>query len=101
MFTYFLSVSDAEPDRAVAVLKSLGPKETTMGMTAAERLINRGRAEGEARGRAEALLRLLRVRFPEQVDAPLEARVRAADIPTLDRWTERAALAPALQPIFD
>lgn len=100
LFNYFISVSDADPREAVEVLSALGPKETRMGMTAAERLINEGRAEGEARGRAETLLRQLRLKFPEAVSVDVEARVRNASTAELDVWTDRILFAETLDGVI-
>ena len=69
-------------------------------MTGAERLIAQGRAEGEARGEANALLKQLRAKFPGEVDATLEARVRAADASTLSAWLERVLFADDLAGVF-
>ena len=66
-------------------------------MTTAERL----RAEGEARGKADALLKLLRAKFPHAVDATVESRVQAASLATLDNWFERGLSADDLGVVFE
>lgn len=65
-------------------------------VTGADRLI----AKGEAKGEAKALLLLLRARFPEEVSARVERRVRAGSVEQLDRWLERAVVAEAFSEIF-
>ncbi len=47
-----------------------------------------GREEGEAKGKAETLLRQLQRRF-SKLDESLTARVRAAGVLDLDRWLDR------------
>jgi hypothetical protein len=64
-------------------------------MTGAEMLI----AEGEAKGRANALLKLLNAKFGAVPDA-LVARVQTASIEDLDLWFDRALVAEALDAVF-
>ena len=54
-------------------------------------------AEGEAKGKADSLLRVLRARFGS-LPTELETAIRAAsDLNVLDRWTDAAATAATLQ----
>jgi hypothetical protein len=73
-------------------------------MTTAERLIEQGRAEGEAKGRAEGqaqgraegLRKLLQLRFgelPAALSARIDAAVEHGDTEALDRWVERVLSA--------
>jgi hypothetical protein len=60
-----------------------------------------GRAEGEARGRAAALLALLRARgleVPEQVQARIQS---CHDIAVLDGWIERAVTAACVDEVME
>jgi hypothetical protein len=58
--------------------------------------INEGRVEGEIKGKAEALLRVLGRRFPP-VPQDLESKVRlATDSGQLDRWLDAAVTAVSL-----
>ena len=60
----------------------------------------KGRAEGEARGRAEGVLRVLAARGLEVSDE-LSARILACtDLHTLDRWITRAAVEKSVSEIF-
>ena len=72
-------------------------------MSMAERLIERGRVEGEARGaakgKAEMLLKLLPLRFPRVPDDVAE-RIRAADSETLDRWADGVSTATSLDELL-
>jgi hypothetical protein len=64
-------------------------------MTTAEML----RTEGEARGRTEALVQVLTVKFgtlPEDVPA----KVRAASSRQVQEWTARAVIAEKLDEVF-
>lgn len=55
-------------------------------------------AQGEAKGRAEFLLRLLERRFGPSVPNDLVAQIqRTADIEQLRRWFEAAFHAPSLE----
>ncbi len=67
----------------------------------AKHYIGKGLAEGEARGEANALLRVLMARG-FIVDAAIEARVRSCtDLAALERWVTRAVTAPSLAEVFD
>ena len=68
-------------------------------MTTAEKLRAEGRAEGELKGRAEVLLDLLAMKFP-QVPAAIRETVRGASMPQLDLWTQRILSATTLAEIF-
>jgi len=58
------------------------------------------RDEGRREGEAEVLLRQLQVRFGP-LPADVTARVTAADMVTLLRWSERVLSAPTLDTVFD
>ena len=60
-------------------------------------MIAKGRAEGEAK----ALLKQLRAKFPGEVGATVEARVRAVDASTLSTWLERVLFASDLAEVFE
>jgi hypothetical protein len=57
-------------------------------------------AEGEAKGKAEALLCLLAERFGA-VAPSWQKRIRAARLVTLERWFKRAIVAPDLPSVFN
>ena len=61
---------------------------------------DKGKAEGEARGEAKILTRLLERRFGA-VPADLCQRIFAADVAAIETWVERAFEAPDLQSVFD
>ncbi|HUY31422.1 MAG TPA: hypothetical protein VMV69_01475 [Pirellulales bacterium] len=67
-------------------------------VTSFERLgFKRGEAEGEAKGKADALLHVLERRFARGVSTDLEAFIRAAtDLERLDRWLDLAFEAGSL-----
>lgn len=92
---YILHVNETPlEDLHMALERNLQRPEETIMSTA-----TRIQQEGEARGRAETLLRLLGRRFG--VIAPeLTARVRAASIDDLDRWTDRVLDAATLEAVF-
>ena len=57
-------------------------------------------AEGKAEGKAEALVCLLAKRFGE-VGPSWEGRIRRAELVTVERWFERAIVAPDLPSVFE
>jgi len=63
-----------------------------------------GKAEGEAKGKlagkAEALITLLAGRFGE-VAPSWQDQIRGAELATLERWFERAIVAPDLPSVFN
>lgn len=56
-------------------------------------------AEGEARGRAETLLKLIALRFGP-LDPRLELRVREGSESEINRWTDRFLVAASLADLF-
>ena len=58
-----------------------------------------GFIQGEAKGKAEALARLLTRRFGA-LPATVRQRVFAADVDVLDRWLDAAIDAPTLEAVF-
>lgn len=75
--------------------------------TMAEALINKGlqkglqegRQEGRQEGHAELFIRLLRRKFP-QVAAARVALAEAADIATIDRWSDQLLTAATVDEVF-
>ncbi|NEE03282.1 hypothetical protein [Phytoactinopolyspora halotolerans] len=62
---------------------------------------DRGLAEGEAKGEARTLLRVLAARG---ISVPEDIRVRiteCTDLDQLDAWTDRAATATSIDDIFE
>jgi hypothetical protein len=54
------------------------------------------RAEGRQEGRQEMLLRVLRMRFGDAVDAHVEQRVATASVQQIETWSSRLLSAPTL-----
>lgn len=79
--------------------RELGPEAEVALVTLAERLRKEGEARGETRGKAEALLRLLRSRFGS-VPAGIGDRLKEAAVPELDRWLDRVLDAGTLDDVF-
>ena len=69
-----------------------------MSVMAQER--ERGRIEGEARGKAETMLRLLERRF-HTVPESYRAQVLAADAEQLDTWIDAVLDADTIGDVFD
>jgi hypothetical protein len=83
--------------------RELGPKAEEAYVTAAQKLteeaLAKGRAEGEARGRAEVVLRQLTLRFGP-LPADVAERVRGADVSLLDDYAERLLTAQSLEDVL-
>jgi len=60
----------------------------------------KGKAEGETKGKAEALITLLAGRFGE-VAPTWRNQIQGAELATLERWFERAIVAPDLPSVFN
>lgn len=65
-------------------------------MTAGQRLIERGRQQG-IQG---VLLRLLRQRFGDAVNAQVEQRIAAASLEQVEAWTGRVLSATTLTEVI-
>lgn len=104
---YILLVNDhVEPEALQAFLDHAGsPEAKDIVMTAGERLIQQGRHEGRQEGQQEGeralLLRLLRKRFANAVDAAVEQRVAAASSAQLEVWGDRVLSAATLAELFE
>jgi hypothetical protein len=98
---YLFKVSDPEPSAIKALLESkVGEQAVEAFMTYAERLIQQGRAEGEAKGRAETLRKQMTLKFGP-LSSEMEKRISSAAISDLDRWSERVLSAQRIEEIFN
>jgi predicted transposase/invertase (TIGR01784 family) len=99
---YILLVNDhVEPEALQAFLERVaGPEAKDTVMTAGERLIQqgeeRGLQKGIRQGERALLLRLLRMRFGNQVDDATERRLEAASAEQIAVWAERVLSAATL-----
>jgi predicted transposase YdaD len=84
--------------------RAAGAEAKDIVMTAGERLIQQGRQEGIQQGRQEGerevLLRQLRARFGNQVDASIERHVEAASGEQIGIWLVRVLSAATLAEIM-
>ena len=64
-----------------------------------EQGIERGIEQGIPRGVREALRKQLRLKFPTASEAAL-ARLDEADLPTLEKWSERVLWATSIEDVF-
>ncbi len=60
----------------------------------------KGEAAGELKGRAETVLKLLRLKFDAEVTPQIEAQVRGANLEQLERYTERVLSENTLEGIL-
>jgi hypothetical protein len=90
-----VSITDVQERLA----RVLGPRASEVVMSTAQRLIEQGRAEGEARGARRVLGLQLRSRFGV-LDPQTEKRLEAASVEELERWAERVVDARTLADVF-
>lgn len=98
---YVLMVHPEEPETVLEQLDAaMGDEKVKEAlMTAGERLIQRGEARGERQGELRLVRKLLTLRFGPLTDAA-NARLEAADVPTLETWGERVLTAASLDEVF-
>jgi len=91
---YILEVNDhVERETLQALIeREIGPEAKGAIVTAGQQIREEGRREGEC----AVLLRLLRRRFGDAVNADVEQRLAAASIEQIDTWTERVLSAATL-----
>lgn len=100
LLEYVFWVADVSLERLrVLLAERVDPPAEEIMMTTAERLIARGRAEGEQRGRALTLLTLLDQRFGALAPADRE-RILTATSAELEAWTERLPRVAAPGQLF-
>ena len=100
LIEYLSRVADVEPEALQPVVRQLGPAAEETAMTLAERLMERGRAQGARKGQIKLLLKMLGLRFgtlPPEISARLEAGTEA----DLERWAERLLVASSLEAVFE
>ncbi len=97
---YILETSRAEPGTLRELLaRQVGGKEAEKMISTAERLRREGEARGEARGKRETLLLLLRQRFG-RLPAAAVARVDKGEVTDLDTWFGRVLTAESLDEVL-
>lgn len=89
----------AKAREIVAEVREIDARAGETAMTIAEDLIQEGRVEGRLQGRAEMLLKLLRLRFGAVPESATE-RIARADADTLDRWAERVLTAASVEDVL-
>jgi predicted transposase/invertase (TIGR01784 family) len=114
---YVLKVNDHVGQEELKQLleHEIGPEAKEAIVTAGQQLIEQGRQEGRREGLQEGrqegreeerqrlqalLLRMLRRRFGDAVDAQVEQRVAMASAEQLETWTERVLSATTLSELF-
>jgi predicted transposase/invertase (TIGR01784 family) len=107
---YVLEVNEyVEPEELQGLLeREIGPEAKDAIMTAGQRLIEQGRQQGIEQGRQQGieqgrqqgiqgvLLRLLRQRFGDAVNAQVEQRIATASLEQVEAWTGRVLSAATL-----
>lgn len=95
---YILEVNEqVRPEALQAIFeREIGPEAKDAIMTAGQQLIE----QGIERGIQRVLLRLLHLRFGDEVDAHVEHRIATASLEELDAWTMRIVPATTLAELF-
>ncbi len=99
VLSYILEVTEVQPEELHDYLVQLGPKAVEAYMTGAQQLTEQVRKDALNEGRAEVLLRQLKIRFGS-VTSETEARVRQASVAELDTWAERILTADSIDGVF-
>jgi hypothetical protein len=99
LFSYLAAQLDSSADKLEVAAALIHEDARIMGKTIADRLREEGFKKGMASGHVDFLLRLVRRRFGPITPAT-EARIRGADIDTLERWAERLPTASTLDEMF-
>jgi len=111
---YILEVNEhVEPEELQRLLeRDLGPEAKDAIMTAGQQLIEQGRQQGIEQGRQQGieqgiqqgmqgvLLRLLRQRFGDAVNAQVEQRIATASLEQVEAWTGRVLSAVTLAEVI-
>jgi hypothetical protein len=104
LISYILQATEAPPEQLQPFFDQLGERAKEAFMTGAQMLIERGKAEGraggEAKGKAELLLRQMRRKYG-RVPAGVAKRLRGAASADLDRWAERVLTEASLDEVFE
>lgn len=95
LLEYISVTSDADPDNIREFARLIGPVAEKVYMTAAEKLTELGRKEGQA----DLLARLLTLRFGE-LPQDAAARIRSASDAELVLWAERVLTALSLDEVL-
>ena len=66
-------------------------------MSNAQQLVNEIKEQSRSQGRADTVLKQLRLKYDEQVTPQIEAKVRSATDEQLDRYTERVLTQTTLE----
>lgn len=83
----------------IKLIAAVGEEDKEEIVTAADQLIERGRAQGREQERREILLDQLRARFGALSDEVV-GRVKNADMGTLRVWSLKVLTAPALADVL-
>ncbi|RAW09228.1 transposase, partial [Phytoactinopolyspora halophila] len=99
LLTYIETVGEAPTDELHDLFAQLGPEAEEAYMTTADMLRAEGEARGEARGRTEALVQLLTLKFGPLPQSTLDT-VHTATIDQLETWTTRVLTAHTLDEVL-
>jgi predicted transposase YdaD len=81
-------------------LDAMEPQFEKFFTEAHRRAYDQGEAKGETKGKAEALVMILKQRGLAMTDEQQHQLVTCTDLPTLDRWLERALSVTSLDELL-
>jgi glutathione S-transferase len=99
LLSYLARQLEATRERFVLAHARIRNPEATMGKTVYQLFVDEGRDIGQQEGRVQLLLRQFHRRFGD-VPLEVEARLRAADVATLDTIAERLLDAATIDALF-
>ncbi|HZA51906.1 MAG TPA: hypothetical protein VE549_14275, partial [Myxococcaceae bacterium] len=88
------------PERLLALSRALGPRAEEAYMTGAQLLIEQGHREGEAKGKAQAVLAVLEARGLRVSDEQRALIAGCADLERLERWVRKAVTVKTTGALF-
>ena len=100
VLSYILEVTNVARPELRELVRQLGPKGEEAIMSTADVIRAEGRAEGQAVERAEAVLRVLRVRGLAVSDEQRRRALGCTDLEVLARWLDRAVTAASAEDVF-
>jgi hypothetical protein len=100
VLSYLLEVGQITPERLQALTRTLGPRAEEAYMTGAQILREEGRREGEAKGKAQAILAVFKARGLTVSEAQRAAIVGCGDLGQLERWVRQAVTAKTVAALF-
>jgi hypothetical protein len=98
--SYILEVTNVARPELRDLVRQLGPRGEEAIMSTADLIRAEGRVEGRTVERAEAVLRVLRVRGLAVSEEQRRQALGCTDLEILARWLDRAEIAASAEDVF-